>query len=157
MEIKVVPYLLFCSLTSVIYCLPFFLWSTTQIIIWYQPNVCRCWEYEYTHKHWRQIESGGTIVYPQKLVTPLPHPSKVRIQCASARSISTRYNQPYAWKQKPSILRPRIARQYNNRLIDWQRLASLLIIPKTWPHLLWGLKMWAAMPPPHDTGVYILT
>ena len=96
MEIKVVPYLLFCSLTSVIYCLPFFLWSTTQIIIWYQPNLCRCWEYEYTHKHWKQIESGGTIVYQKKWSRPLPHPSKVRIQCASARSISTRYNQPYA-------------------------------------------------------------
>ena len=55
--------------------------------------------------------------------------SKACIQCASTRSISTMYNQPYTQKCKfskckPSILHPKIARQYNNQSIDQQHLAG---------------------------------
>ena len=47
-------------------------------------------------------------------VMALATPLKRRIQCASARSISTMYNQPYMRKpkfskRKPAILRPKIA------------------------------------------------
>ena len=64
-----------------------------------------------------KLRVGWAIVYSKR-----GHASLLRstyIQCVSARFISTMYNQPYTRKRKfskrkPSILCPKIARQYNN-------------------------------------------
>ena len=80
-----------------------------------------------------QFEEKDIDVLVQQLITsrlgPIPEADDQGSEeyhhalAISARSISTMYNQPYARKRKfskrkPSTLRPKIARQCNNRSID---------------------------------------